>query len=395
MNTLLLHRGFRFFFLAAGLHAVLGMAAWLGWLGKLSYGLGWDVPTAMAVPSLWHAHEMLFGFAGAAIGGFLTTAVPNWVGASPPKVKPVTILAVLWLVGRLAVWTSGFWPPAIPAAADLLYLPAVAVVVTPMILRAKQWRNIGFPVFIGLLWLGQILSHAETLGLAEDTAVIGVRLAIAAILGMIAVVGGRIVPNFTANWLRARGGPDIVRRSPRFEMALHAVTALALAAWLSPFTAVASGLLAAAAIMHAIRMSGWRTRQVLGEPIVWVLHLGYFWLVVGLALAALALGTGALPETAALHAFTAGTIGTMVLGVMTRAALGHSGRPLAIRRPIVAAYGLVSASALLRLGSTVVGGDWYGPMLFAAGGAWIAAFAIYSAVYAPMLVKPRADGQPG
>lgn len=395
-GLVLAQRAFRVLFLAAGLHAVVAMLAWLGWLGLQLFSIGSALPTDFAAPALWHAHEMLFGFTAAVIGGFLLTAVPNWTGTQPLCGPPIAALALVWLAGRVAVWTSAFWPPALVAVIDLAYLPGVTVAVALALVRVKQWRNLVFPLLLSGLWVAQGLVHLERMGLSLSTSRFGFRLAIGLIIVTIVIVAGRIVPNFTGNWLRQRGLGEL-RPSPKWlEVIVLSVTIAALASDLMPVPpAVVGGLALTAAAAHGARMSGWRTRQVLSEPILWVLHLGYGWLIFGFLLRAASLLSSQVPETAALHAFTIGAFGTLVLGIMSRASLGHTGRPLTLAPAIAWAYAMLSTAALVRSLGPVLLPQWYGAELMLTGTLWVGGFALFTAIYLPILAQPRRDGGAG
>lgn len=387
----LFQRGFRPFFLAASVYAGIAIAVWLVWLRT-----GVAVPTGYVQPSLWHAHEMVFGFAGAVIAGFLLTAVPNWTGQDPPCGTPVGLLVLSWLTGRVAVSAGAFLPAPLVAVVDLSFLPGLVLVVMPMLVRSGNWRNLPFPALLATIWGGQCLAHLELTGLTSGTAAIGHRLGIAGIIMMIVIVAGRIVPNFTANWLR-QNGQEGVSPPPRWqEPAVYATSVAALLLGLVPGVGgLAATVAAVAAGLHLLRLSRWRTTAVLDQPIVWILHLGYAWLVVGFAAKALGAVLPALTETAALHAFTAGTVGTMALGVMSRAALGHSGRPLVVGRLIVLGYGLISAGAALRVVGPTAFPAWSASALLVSGGLWACGFVVFAVVYWPILARPRADGRPG
>jgi uncharacterized protein involved in response to NO len=382
----LLAYGFRPFFLAAGIWAVVALPLWLLALaGHLA------LPTAFD-PVAWHAHEMLLGFAMAAVAGFVLTAVPNWTGRLPLNGVPLAALALLWLAGRLAV-LAGAWIGALPAAAlDLAFPLALAAAVVREVAAGRNWRNL--PVCGGLvaLLLANLLMHLEPLGVAATSAV-GERLAIATLALLVTLIGGRIVPSFTANWLKRRGVTGLPAPLGRLDRAALALGLVALLAWVVAPEALASGLLlVVAAVAHALRLARWQGAATWREPLLAVLHLGYAWLVLGL----LGIGIDAIGGTVGphLHGLTVGAFGTMILAVMTRAILGHTGRALAVGPATVAAYALVSLAALARLAATAFG-DAYMAWLEVAGVAWLLAFALFLGAYGPMLLRPRIDGRPG
>ncbi|WP_029008860.1 NnrS family protein [Azospirillum halopraeferens] len=388
--SLLVAYGFRPFFLFAGLAAFLVMAGWLVVLATGSWPAGPVAPTA------WHAHAMLYGFVTAAIAGFLLTAVPNWTGTAALSGAPLGGLVALYLAGRMALLPGLGVPPAVAAVADLLFLPALAVALAGPLVRAGALRNTAFLGLLALLWIGNALFHLEWLGLAEDGVRLGRTLAIGTVVMMIAVVGGRIVPAFTRNALAQRGVAVDVSPRPWVErIALAATLLLIPAEMAAPGSTLAGAVALVAALAHGVRMGRWHGWRTGGQPLVWVLHAGYAWLPVGLALKAMH-GLG-LPvsESAGIHALTAGAFAVMILAVMTRASLGHSGRPLVVGAVIAWSYRLLLAGAVLRVLADVAPGSLYRPLLDGAGAAWLAAFALYLMVYAPILLSPRADGRSG
>ena len=366
-SHILLASGHRLFFLAAALWASAAMPLWM-----IAIEGGLSLTTA------WHGHEMLFGFAGAALAGFLLTAVPNWTGRPALRGLPLAGLGLVWLAGRVAMLSGVFvW-------VDLMFLPLLAVVVGTAIVGARNARNYLVPLMvIGLAALNAWYHVGET-----SRALWATTLVLAA---MIALIGGRIVPLFTQNALRANGWPQIAcRTNARAQRLAVPAVVLVLAAELFCQSSSARGItaLAAAGILFygMLGWHSWRTRRL---PIVWILHAGYVWLPLGLMLVGLAdLGAG-IASTAALHALSANAIGIMILAVASRAALGHAGRPLVTPRLTVAAYGLVIAGGLVRV--LVPSGAG----LLLAGLLWSLGYAIFAFDYWPILTRPRIDGRPG
>lgn len=382
--------GFRPFFSAAGLYGLLAMLAWLALFD------GWLAPDLPLAPSAWHGHEMLYGYAAAAFAGFLLTATPNWGGTPPLAGARLAGLFVLWLLGRALFWLSPVVPAALVAAVDLAFLPALLLVVVPSLLRAPSKRNRVFLVVFALLVAGNVFVHLDALGLPGPGASYGLRLALDVFALLIAMIGGRIVPSFTANWLAQRGRGEEPRRSERLDRLALLSLALMIAADLALPQSAASGAAAfVAALVNLLRLSGWRGPATRSEPLLWALHLGYLWLVLGLALKGLGdLGAG-LPGNLSIHALTIGAIGTMTMAVMSRAALGHTGRALRAPAGLAAAYLLVSAAALVRIALPLAAPSLYGASVAASGLAWAAAFAVFSAFVVPICLAPRADGKPG
>ncbi|MDO9468216.1 MAG: NnrS family protein [Thiobacillus sp.] len=375
--------GFRPFFLSAGLYAVLMMVLWLLVLrGGLSVG--------GLSPFVWHGHEMLFGFAVAVIAGFLLTAAQNWTGISTPSGPPLAALFVLWLAGRL-VFLIPVLPPLLVAVIDLAFLPVLAIVLALPVLKTHQLHNYPFPIMLLVLAAANALVHAGSLEWIAVSSSLGLHLATYVIVMMMTVMGGRVIPSFTDNKLRTRA-----RRWKTIEILVPASTLSALiAALVAPFSVVTALLAAVAALAHGIRLAGWYTRKYWSVPLLWILHLGYAWIAVGFALLALpAAGLGAAAGSA-LHAFTAGGVGVLTLGMMARVSLGHSGRMLEPAPLMTWAFVAVNLAALIRVVQPLLFPGLYASSMVIAGVLWIAAFGLFAAIYTPMLLRPRVDGKPG
>ncbi len=379
----LFHEGFRPLFLFCGVYAVLSMALWIAMLAG-----------ALELPSLfdslaWHQHEMVFGFIGAAIGGFLMAAVPNWTGRAPVRGPLLYLLLGAWLAGRLAVAFSEVIG-ALPAAImDLSFLLVLGGIVAREVLLSGNRRNLKITVLLLLLAVANGFFHAEFAGLTEDTARPAIILALFVVAVLLAVIGGRIIPNFTRNWLAQRDAAKLPASSPRLDaaaMVLLVLSGLALA--FVPESPLTGSLALLAAAAHGARLARWRGLAILSEPLLWALHLGYAWLVTGLAILGLSILTDLVSGGAALHAIGTGAMGTMVLAVMTRASLGHTGRALSASATTAAAYLLVSLSAILRIAAPALGGAVMTAYTFA-GLAWIGAYGLFLVVYLPMLMRPR------
>jgi len=374
---------FRPFFFAASLWSALAVPAWL-----LTYAGAAPLPGGIA-PYVWHMHEMVFGFAFATVAGFLLTAIPNWTGRLPLRGAPLSVLAALCLAGRVALLMSAQLGPLATAAIDLAFPAALIAVVARELVAGRNWRNLPMLVALGLLFTGNLLVHLQQLGIGY-AALLGNRLGLATLLMLIALVGGRIVPSFTRNWLAKRGpGARLPAPAGRLDAAALVLTLAALATWVAlPDGAAAHWLLLGGGLALAARLSRWRGLATFGEPLVFILHAGYAWLAFGLALAGLNGLAPLMPRSVALHALTIGAIGTMTLAVMTRATLGHSGRPLTADRATLAIYLLVSCAALLRLAAPWFGGAYLGVTL-AAGAAWSAAFLLFAVAYRRLLWPAR------
>lgn len=373
--------GFRPFFLLAAVWSAFALPLWLCvYAGKIA------LPSALP-PTVWHVHEMVFGFALATVAGFLLTAIPNWTGRLPLSGWPLGVLACLWLAGRVAVLFSGAIGPLAAAVVDLSFPALFIAVIARELVAGRNWRNLPMLVALSLLLGGSTLVHLEALGIAT-TAPAGNRLGIATILMLIALVGGRIVPSFTRNWLaKARPGGPLPAQAGRLDIAALLVTVTGLAAWVvAPESAVAPWLELAAGIAVAVRLSRWCGLATFREPLVFILHIGYGWLALGLLLLGYNGLHPLLPQTTALHALTAGAVGTMTLAVMTRATLGHTGRALAAGPGTRAIYLLVTLAAVLRLAAPLAGANAL-TLTWIAGGAWSAAFGLFALLYGRSLMR--------
>ncbi|MBP2228858.1 uncharacterized protein involved in response to NO [Azospirillum agricola] len=386
-TPVLFRYGFRPFFLLSGIAACGLIAAWVAVLITGAW------PAGPAGAAAWHGHEMLFGTIVAAVAGFLLTAVPSWTGTKALSGAPLAGLTVLWLAGRFVVFPWSGVPQPLAALVDLAFLPALGVALARPLLAAGKLRNSAFLVLLALLTLANLLIHLEWLGVVADGIQPGVTLGLGIVLMMVTVIGGRILPAFTRNGLGAQG--HRVRSWPWVERVVLASTLLlVLAEPFVPGGAALGLLMLAAALAHAVRLAGWQGWRAWRSPILWVLHLGYLWIPAGLTLKALHHLTD-IPAAAGLHALTAGAFATLILAVMSRASLGHTGRPLVASSVTVAAYLLLTVAALARTASPLLPVEWLWPALQGAGLAWVAAFALYLVAYAPVLLRPRADGRPG
>jgi uncharacterized protein involved in response to NO len=378
--------GFRPFFLGASVWAALAIPLWLA-----AYAGGLVMPSLLA-PVVWHVHEMVFGFAAATVAGFLLTAIPNWTGRMPLQGMPLAVLVGLWAIGRLAVLFSGAIGPLAAAVADLSFPLVFLLVVTREVLAGNNWRNLPMLGALSLLLVGNLLVHLEALGFV-GAAALGNRIGLVTLLMLISLVGGRIIPSFTRNWL-TKMRPEAAPPAPqsRFDLAVLAVTGVALASWaVAPDARITSGAALVAGFAAAWRLLRWRGIKTVREPLLLILHLGYAWLAFGLLLAGANGLYPVLPQTAAWHALTVGAVGTMTLAVMTRASLGHTGRPLMAGPGTRIIYVLITLAAVLRVLSPLAG-DQVILVLTLAGAAWSAAFGLFAILYGGALTRPRAQG---
>lgn len=376
-----LRGGFRPFFLGAGLWACLALAIWLWALEVGPASIGALDPLA------WHRHEMLFGFVGAAIAGFALTAVPNWTGRLPIAGAPLAALALWWCAGRIlpiAVPTLPLWAVAL---VDGGFFLALAFIIMREILQAKN-RNLPVGMAIALFGLADIVDYAGAIGLVDAS--LGSQAGIALATLLVSLIGGRIVPSFTRNWMQQQGvGGTLPSQPGRFDFAVIAATAVALVVWLFAGPPAPTGiLLLAAAGMQAIRLARWRGWRTASSPIVLALHLAYSWIPIGLALLGASFLYRELPGRAGIHALAVGAIGGMIAAVMTRASLGHTGRALHADVATRLCYAAIHAAALSRV-CAYLWAEHYSLLVRSAGALWLAGFALFVFAYAPKLFAER------
>lgn len=380
--------GFRVFFLAAGVFAILSMVVWELYLTIHALGGMMELPTA-APPHLWHAHEMIFGYGAAALGGFFLTAVPNWTGAKAAPHLFIGVVAGLWLAGRLAVWQSGSLPPVLVAVADLSFVPILALkVLTQLIKRPKPQQFIFF-VMLSLFWTANLMVHLEWTGMTSDTLWAGLRAGLLTLCAMIMVLGGRVTPGFTKNAMVQSGREHHLPRNP-MPLAALAIAA-ALTQPLGYLVCAPDTLLAPLALVAGaaglIRVALWQGAWTRNKPILWTLHLSYAVNASGFVALGLA-GLGQGSEVAALHLLGIGGVGGMTLSVMSRAMLGHTGRALIAPGPVALAYALVPLAALSRFAGSAFP-SIYTPAVLTAGALWLLSFALFTTALWPVFWAPR------
>ena len=373
--------GFRPFFFLGATWAVIALALWMfAFSGSL-------VLPSKFEPMIWHRHEMLFGFVGAIIAGFLLTAIPNWTGRLPIAGWPLAGLVGLWAAARLSVLFSAWTGTAAAAIMDVGFYFVLAGLAAREI-RASKSRNLPVVAMVFLLGVANAADHAGAAGLLAD-ADVGIRAAIALVVMLISLIGGRIIPSFTRNWMTKQGFTLRLPTQPtRFDMAVLVTTAAALLTWIAfPDSQFAGSLLLAAGCAQALRLSRWGGLRSVREPLVLILHVGYLWVPVGLLLLGASILGTSVPRSAAIHALTAGAMPTMILAVMTRAVLGHTGRQLAANLPTVFIYVLITLGAALRV-ATPFGIFNYSVGMELAAVAWAGAFVLFLAAYGPILFRP-------
>jgi len=374
--------GFRPFFLAAGIWAIAAMALWIGALIA-----SWEIGGSYG-GAYWHAHEMLFGYSSAALAGFLLTAVPNWTGRLPVSGTPLAFLFALWCAGRLTMLA----PDALGLLPSLLieasFLPMLLAICAREIIAGKKWKDLKILGGIAALALANIGFH--TLIATGGDVGLANRLAVSAYVMLVSIMGGRVVPSFTRNWLSKHHVDRLPVSYNRFDALVLLVSLAALTLWvLMPGTMWSALACGAAALLHLARLLRWRGWQVWDEKLVLILHLGYGFVPFGFGLIALA-QLGWFEPVAALHVFTVGVIGVMTLAIMTRATRGHTGLPLAASPTTIASY----AALLIAAVSRPMTSFWpaaHMELLTVAGMGWIFAFGLYVFEYGPVLSRQRRE----
>lgn len=373
--------GFRPFFLLGAAYAGLAVLTWL----PLFYG-ELRLFTAMS-PVDWHVHEMLYGYLAAVTTGFLLTAVPNWTGRLPLQGGPLLVLVLAWLAGRIAVTMSAVIGWRAAALIDVAFPALVLAAAAREILSGRNWRNLKILAVLLLFAIGNAVFHVEAhLG---GKAAYGQRLGIAAAIGLVMLVGGRIVPSFTRNWLARENPGRLPAPLGRFDVLSLAVGGAALVSWvIAPELRLTGVALVAGGLMQAARMARWAGDRTLRDPLVLILHVGYAFVPLGfLLLGAAVLAPDRMPASAGIHAWTAGAVGVMALAVMTRATLGHTGRDLRASPATLAIYGAAIVAVLSRI-CAALEPEWSFALLHVAAFAWAAAFLGFAAAYGPMLLGP-------
>jgi uncharacterized protein involved in response to NO len=372
--------GFRPFFLFGALYAGLAIMLWM-----LVHDGTLTLPTAFA-PRDWHIHEMLYGYVAAVMTGFLLTAIPNWTGRLPLQGAPLIALVIVWAAGRLAVSFSGAigWLPTL--VVDTSFLLLVAVAAAREVVAGRNWRNLMVVGVVSLFAAGNICFHLEShvLGATDHST----RAGLAVVIILITLIGGRIVPSFTHNWLVRENPGRLPVPFGRFDMVVTAASAAALLAWVAqPATTAAGYALVAAGLLQLVRFSRWAGDRTLREPLVLILHLGYAFVPLGFLLTGLA-AFEIIPAASGIHAFAGGAIGTMTLAVMTRASLGHTGRALHASRGTQVIYAAIVLAALARVVAPIVP-EQATVLLMLVAVLWSAAFVGFGIVYGPIVLSQR------
>ena len=376
--------GFRTFYSLAAIFAIAAMIMWLRAFAGLSgtgeylYSVG------------WHSHEMLFGFAVAVIAGFLLTAVRNWTGLPTPIGAPLAMLAILWIVARVLIIMG---PATLAAIVDVAFLPVLALAIAVPILRSKNKRNYKVLAIILMLAVAHGIYHLARLGLMEVwLARTSLFAGIDILMILMAIVGGRVIPAFTRNALPSATS----RHEPWVEvitfvsMILVTIVTALNGYWAVP-SMLAAILMIIAAASHAIRLALWDPLKTLHNPLLWMMPVAYSWMPIAFLLRALAV-TNIVAAGAWIHAMTMGAVSSLMLAMMMRSSLGHTGRQLVASKADMAAFLLLQLAAIVRVVASMAAGETYQQWIVASGLIWALAFLVFAWRYVPMLARPRVSG---
>jgi uncharacterized protein involved in response to NO len=372
--------GFRPFFLFSAVYAGATVPLWLAvFAGHVS------LPSAFA-PRDWHVHEMLFGYVSAVIAGFLLTAIPNWTGRLPIQGRPLAVLFATWLAGRLAVTFSGLIGWEIALTVDAAFLVLLAAAAAREIVAGRKWNNLMVVGIASLLAAANIAFHVEAHlnGIAEYSTRAGIGL----VVTLVCLIGGRIVPSFTRNWLARREPGRLPIPFNRFDAVAMAVGVCALMMWVvTPSGRLVAAALAVAGLLHVVRLARWAGYRTVPDRLVLILHVAYAFVPAGFLLAALSAAEVVAPS-AGIHAWTGGAIGSMTIAVMTRASLGHTGQELSASIATQLVYASIVIAALARVCASLEPAHSF-LLLMIAGLAWSGAFLGFALAYGPLLCRAR------
>lgn len=380
-NAPLWRLAFRPFYLLGAAFAAIAIPMWLA----RYYG---QLPGLRNVDFNWHMHEMVFGFAAAIVIGFLYTAGRNWTNLWTPRGKPLAALAGLWVAGRIAML---FGSPPVAALFDIAFVPVAAWMFYQVLRQVPSKRNMVMVGLLGLLTVANAAFHASALGWLDIPTITSIHAAILVIVMIEAIIGGRVIPMFTANASAAKqlGLPA------RMERMTAIMTTVASIAWVAGIPAMLFVPVAlVAAVLQAARLASWKPWHTLKTPLLWILHAAYAFIPLGFGLLALA-SLQWVPASAAIHALAVGSMAGLIMGMMTRTALGHTARPLKAGPKETVMYVLILAGALTRLVASLSGGELREATMVISGVCWSLAFLLYVLVYVPYLSAPRLDGKDG
>jgi len=377
--------GFRVFFALAGLFALILIVLWT------SIFDGTLVIDNYYPSTYWHAHEMLLGYSVAVIAGFLLTAVKNWTGVQTIQGDKLLGLCLLWIYGRIVPFYSELLPDGLIAFIDFSFLPALAYFVSKPIIKSGNFRNLFFIGLLLLMAFGNGLIHMEILGIKDNTAGMGLELVVTIIIMMILIIAGRVFPFFTERGLKG----VMAIRNKGLDIASVASGALVFVLLIFDVNGTVLTLVAITAMVaNVMRVSGWYVSRIWYVPLLWVLYMGYAWIILGFLFIALQ-SQGMVQPSVAIHAFTVGGIGVLTLGMMARVSLGHTGRAMKASNTIAIAFVLINVAGLFRVIMPSIMPDWYSSFLLISSYSWLAAFSLFVFIYTPILSSVRVDGQPG
>ena len=378
----LLSIGFRPFFLLASFFAVASMALW-------SINLGGGTSAERYYGGvIWHSHEMIFGYSGAVIAGFLLTAVGNWTGMVTLTGWLLAVFSLLWLLGRLPTLIPSIFPDAFIFIVDISFFPLLAIVIAPLIIKANKQKSLAFVVLLLVMTVSNLAIHLESLGITETGAMVGIKIALGAIITMIVLIAGRVFPFFTE---RALQDVEPVRRPTLDILCTLLVAGLFLFDSFWPHSKTAGIVAFALAILNSVRLAGWYSAGVAKVPMLWILYLGYLWIILGLIFMGLS-SFSLVPGYIATHAFTIGGIGVVTLGMMARVSLGHTGRIIVAAKPTIIAFALINMAAVVRVILPLLIPEQTLVWIQLSSGLWMGAFGLFLYVYYPVLVAPRSSG---
>ena len=380
-NAPLFTLGFRLFFLLASLSALVLLIIWQ------QFTQGSLTNTTYFANTYWHAHEMLLGYSVAVIAGFMLTAVSHWTGKITLQGEGLVGLSLLWLYGRILPFYAGLLPKELIALVDFTFLPALTFVVGKALIQAKDYRNLAFVGLLGWLMLANACIHAQMLGFSSTSATMGINIALATIVLMIVFIAGRIFPFFIERGLKG----VIIPRSPMLDYLVIGSTMVLFSLQCATESGVLLGVVALiTAGLNAWRLARWSLYRISFVPLLWILYLGYSWMILGFTLTALSAWHWIAPSLA-VHAFTLGGIGTLTLGMMARLSLGHTGHSLKASQPIVIAFVLINLAALFRVVMPLTLSAQQNVLFYLATLAWLGAFTLFVVVYSPILINKRVD----
>ncbi|WP_052245383.1 NnrS family protein [Halocynthiibacter namhaensis] len=375
----ILQGGFRIMFFMAALWAAYVMIAWISF-----WAAGTELPSGAMLPQDWHMHSILYGFAPAVLGGFLLTAIPNWTDTKMITGTPLALLAVLWALGRVAVWLSGGLPLVVVILLDIAFLLALLIISARILLKSGNQKNMPVLAIILLFLMGQVFFDVISLAGGYASVSPGAKLSVGAIILLLSLIGGRIIPAFTRNWLIKHSAENLPIMFNGLDKVTVGISAVSLLTWVVAMPNLITGFLfLTAGILHIIRMSRWQGQKTASVPIVMALHIAYSFVPLGFLLQGLSMiSPETVPSLAGLHAWLSGAMGGMMLAVMTRASLGHSGRELHTTWREVFIYGMILIASVVRVIAAFPTPEF---LLHIAATAWIMAFAGFAVLYAPVL----------